>query len=620
MALLVVVVLGVPQMASAGQPAVQAPTGPQSGGVFTGVYTFDTYISCVGGASFNSSYSNNLNGTHQFAFYGAADGSLLVTIDGGGMMLVTSCGDPFAGPMTNVANYTVTECSGCTPPPTPSPTPSPTPTPTPTPTPGGGGGGNNGGSGSGGHQAGGGGSNSGPAAGGSTDSPAPPSGSDTPTPGASTAPATSAAPTASPKQRHINLPPAIAAPASSGLNLAWLGALLLLAALLIWFIVAWRRSQKVRDHMHALFLPVTIRLEPRLFRVRAFFHRLAPTIHGRDQPKRRGLAPHRHSGRIMAHHHTSYPALVFLLLLTGILAAAASRASSADSSATTLSLTVLGPPPTQAATIDDPTDGEHFSNNTQTVRGTCPNGLMVEIWRNGVFAGSTLCDINGLYAVVITLVPNANALVARDVDGLGQYGPDSGTVTVYYDVPPPPTPTPTPSATPTPSRSPRPSRSPAPSSTPSPAPTPTLLITATQHLYQGADTTAPVQWSVTIGGGRSPFQVTWDWGDGKSDSEYVNADGSIQMSHQYSKPGTYQVTVTAVDALGHHALLQVITVVNGAVTPASLGQANPESDGGNLIFVWPLLIFTGLMVSSFWLGERHKLAVWQPLHSAIGGA
>src|SRR5258706_13623234 len=61
-ALLAVVVLGVPNFAQAGQPSVQAPTGPESGGVFTGTYTFVTYISCSAGGSFNSSYSNSLEG------------------------------------------------------------------------------------------------------------------------------------------------------------------------------------------------------------------------------------------------------------------------------------------------------------------------------------------------------------------------------------------------------------------------------------------------------------------------------------------------------------------------------------------------------------------------------
>ncbi len=139
MALLVVVVLGVPGGASAGPPAVQAPTGSMSGGYFNGVYTFNTYISCSGGFNFSSSYSNSLEGTHNFAFWGAADGSLLVAIDSGGLQLVTSCGDPFTGPNSNVANYTVTKYT--TPPPTPPPPRAPPPPPPPpAPGPPGGGG------------------------------------------------------------------------------------------------------------------------------------------------------------------------------------------------------------------------------------------------------------------------------------------------------------------------------------------------------------------------------------------------------------------------------------------------------------------------------------------------
>jgi len=219
-------------------------------------------------------------------------------------------------------------------------------------------------------------------------------------------------------------------------------------------------------------------------------------------------------------------------------------------------------------------------------------------------------------------VPDANTLIARDVDGLGQYGPDSGSITVYYDAPPPPTPSPTPSVapTPTPSATPGSSRTTIPKPSASPAPAiPTLLITASQHLFQGADTDTPVQWTVTISGGRGPYHIAWDWGDGSSDNELATAEGPVQMSHRYAKPGTYQVTVSGVDALGHRALLQVVTVVNGPVTAASFGQANPNSDQGNLIFVWPLLTVAGLVVASFWLGEHHKLALWQPPSSATSG-
>jgi len=44
MALLVVVVLGIPKIASAGPPTVQAPTGHMSGGYFDGVYTYDILV------------------------------------------------------------------------------------------------------------------------------------------------------------------------------------------------------------------------------------------------------------------------------------------------------------------------------------------------------------------------------------------------------------------------------------------------------------------------------------------------------------------------------------------------------------------------------------------------
>lgn len=134
-ALLVVIVLGLPRDVTASAPSVQPPTGQQSGGVFygPGPYTFATYISCDAGPSFSGSYSNALEGTHTFTFVGAADGSLLVRIDGGGAQLITSCGNPTS--TSTVATYTVDYSYSAPPPPTtPTPTPPPPP-PTHPPTP-----------------------------------------------------------------------------------------------------------------------------------------------------------------------------------------------------------------------------------------------------------------------------------------------------------------------------------------------------------------------------------------------------------------------------------------------------------------------------------------------------
>src|ERR1700683_822366 len=262
MALLVVVVLVVPQVASAGQPSVQPPTGPESGGVFTGIYTFDTYISCSGGPSFNSSYSNNLDGTHTFAFYGSADGSLLVTIDGGGYMLVTSSGNPLTGPITNVADYTVTKGT----PPSPTPTPTATPTPssrpsaTPTPPAGGGTGKGSGSSGSGAAT---------PAASGASATPTPATDTATPAPEAGSAVSSPSLET-SPAQSRPSTSRDVAAGASTGANqrrLVWpviIFAVVLIAILL----AAARRSQRLRERFHTALAPLRLRLEPYLVRIR----------------------------------------------------------------------------------------------------------------------------------------------------------------------------------------------------------------------------------------------------------------------------------------------------------------------------------------------------------------
>ncbi|MDB5179203.1 MAG: hypothetical protein JWN01_1146 [Patescibacteria group bacterium] len=617
MALLVVVVLGVPGFVSAGQPAVQAPTGAQSGGVFTGTYTFNTYISCTSGLSYNSSYSNNLEGTHTFAFYGSTDGSLLVTIDGGGMMLINSCGDPFTPPHTNVANYTVVKDST---PPSPTPTPTPPPaTPTPTANPGGSSGGGTGQS-TGGGQA--------PAKGGGA-TPAPAAGA-TPTPTASPGamppaalPLASGSPSPAATPRPRPLPAVLAgAPKPQNRVLGWSGLGMGILALLGLLVLGLRRP-RLRANIRSALTPPRLFLEPYWFRMRRWIGLRRHAI-GHDLPRRRGLSAHHHSGKLLAHHHTSYPALAFLVLVATVLAAGASYGTQAASSV--VSLTVTGPPPSTPATIDDPADADRFATNAQTIRGTCPSGLLVEFYRNTAFAGSGQCDINGLYAVLITLVPGQNDLVARDADALNQYGPDSNIISIFYDPPPPPSPTPTPSPTPSlaPSAAPgipRPTVTPTPKTSPqppaTPAPAPVFLLDANQHSYQGADIGTPVNLTITLRSGRPPYHLTWQWGDNVTSQSQADAAGDISQDHTYKQPGSYQVTVRAVDALGRESVIQIMVVVNGPVAAAALTNQRDTRQPGNLAVAWPFLGLSGIVVLSFWLGERHRLSIQRPLAAAL---
>jgi hypothetical protein len=618
MALVAVVVLGVPKIASAGQPSVQAPTGPKSGGVFTGTFTFITYIYCTTGPSYQSTYSSNLEGTNTFTFYGAGDGSLLLSINGGGQFLLNSCGDPFTGSHTVAAVYTFTKNSSA-PPPTPTPAPPPTPSPTPTTAHGSGSGGSGG-------SAGGGGTGSSNSSAAATEQPDASNAGDSgaaPTPVASqgaAGPAIGLPQTRAAGQAAATLPSSGILEPGLGLATIPIGRTTMAVArstfitiLLSLFLAAWWRRRHPKDRLAPTRLDrAALRLEPYTFRLRRAIKRLLRSIrarffvHHKDAPKSHGFSPHWHSGKLTAHHHTSYASLAFLLLLAGVITSAATVSTFAASESSILSLTVQGAPPATGATISQPTDGQHFSTSTTTVRGNCPTGVFVEIWRNGTFAGSTICDLTGLYNVLTTLVPGQNNLVARVVDALGQYGPDSGTVTVFYDLPQP-TPTPSPTSAPIPG----PAHVSGPSAgapgTPGMSP---FIITSTHHYFEGAKPGAPVKWEMAISGGRPPYQLTWDWGDGEKTVSRSPAAGAISASHSYSSAGTYQVTVRATDAAGAEAVVQVVTVVNGEGAAGIEIRSKP--DPGVLVFIWPLLVVAALLTGSFWLGERFKYDTKRP--------
>ena len=662
-----VLVLGIPHKVAASSPSVMAPAGPSTGGYFTGTYTFDIYISCQSGLSYSTSYSNSLEGTHTFSFDGAADGSLMLRIDGGGDLIIYSCGDPT--PSYLVSSYTVSRdttspsvginspADGATtsassvavavaagdatsgvgqvrvngvaasfsagvwnatiglnvgsntvvaiaqdragntasasisvnrsapsggggPPASPPPsggvqaTPTPyvapyrgttsTQTPPPDPTP----------------------------------TPAP-----TPSAEASSTPVTVARASSTPTPSHT--PPVSATSTKPGpiLNAKWVAWMkgfgyLAVSISILYVIFGVRR---VRRSLFYRFNSIRLRLNPYLFRLRLF-------IRGKEHDiQRSGIWSHKkHTGKIVAHHHTNYPALVFLMLCTTVFSASYAYSGRAATSDSTLSLTVLGPAPTVGASINSPTTGASVSNPLLQVSGGCPVGLAVELYRNGGFAGSTYCDASGAYIITLTLVEGSNTLIARDVDGLGQYGPDSNNVTVTYTVPPPsPSPSPTPSPSMSPSKSPSavagPRRS-TPQKTNIPVATNVqpFTIDTDQHYYQGVNPGDNVTWHLKIIGGTPPFEVLWSWGDGTSDKISTTDRQSSSTAHQYKSPGFYKVTVTVTDQSGRKSLIQLLVVVNGA---GSFATTTSPHEFGNLFPIWPVLAGTMLLTISFWLGE-----------------
>jgi hypothetical protein len=122
----------------------------------------------------------------------------------------------------------------------------------------------------------------------------------------------------------------------------------------------------------------------------------------------------------------SFSIAAFFLVL-GAQPAHAQSSDPEQSGSVGLTGTISAPPPTQGASITFPTNGQSFTEMPVPVRGLCPKGLLVKLFKNNVFAGSVQCD-NGTFELSIDLFTGTNELIARVYDELDQPGPDSSTV------------------------------------------------------------------------------------------------------------------------------------------------------------------------------------------------
>jgi hypothetical protein len=232
--------------------------------------------------------------------------------------------------------------------------------------------------------------------------------------------------------------------------------------------------------------------------------------------------------------------------------------------------------PKQGATIVVPSNGQVFHALPITVSGLCPSNLLVEIFKNNVFAGSTTCA-NGSYSLQIDLFDGQNDLVARVYDSLNQAGPDSNTVSVTF-------------------------------SQSLPGNGPRMFLTSA-YAERGAQPGTSLTWPLTLSGGTGPYAISVDWGD-QSQPELLSrkSAGDFNIDHVYAKAGTYKITVKATDANGQAAFLQLVGVGNGPIK-----QTAGSSNGNSIIVInnnrllIPLIAALVVALLSFWLGKKHGL-------------
>jgi hypothetical protein len=252
--------------------------------------------------------------------------------------------------------------------------------------------------------------------------------------------------------------------------------------------------------------------------------------------------------------------------------------------------TVPGPAPTTQARILTPVNGSTVTNLPGTVSGICKAGLVISIYSNGIFIGSTVCSTGGSFNLPVNLFVGTNILIARVSDALGQYGPDSDAVTVTYSSPT--------------------------LNLPSGVAAARQFFLTTDSPSRGGTPTNALTASVTIVGGFAPYALNVDWGDGSTQLVSRQFDGALALSHTYAQAGVYHVTITGTDGSGNSALLQIVTVING---PVAVTGASTNNGPTILVSVWPLYVLASLFVFMFYLGERRELHKLRRRHQLISG-
>ena len=235
-------------------------------------------------------------------------------------------------------------------------------------------------------------------------------------------------------------------------------------------------------------------------------------------------------------------------------------------------------PPTRGARITVPGNGASFSNSPITVSGICPNGLLVQVFNNGVMVGATMCR-SGSFSMQVSLFAGQNELTALVYDELGQAGPNSNVVTVRYN-------------------------------DADFGSFGELITLTSSYGRRSAQAGNNLTWPLQLSGGSGPYAFSIDWGDG-SEVQLMSQSlaGVVNISHVYKNAGIYQVNVKVTDSNGVSAFLQLVAVANGQVDgSAGTEELEEKATQPKPTILWiPTIVAFMLLIPSYWLGRRSQL-------------
>jgi hypothetical protein len=127
---------------------------------------------------------------------------------------------------------------------------------------------------------------------------------------------------------------------------------------------------------------------------------------------------------------TLHPVSIMLQLCVGVLLVFSTISAFGDT--ITVTAAVQAALPATAATIDQPSDGTHVTDQTLAISGSCPPASYVDLFINSVYADVDTCS-GGTYTITTLLQPGPNVVSVQDYNVLNELGPVSTPITVYFD-------------------------------------------------------------------------------------------------------------------------------------------------------------------------------------------
>ncbi len=279
-----------------------------------------------------------------------------------------------------------------------------------------------------------------------------------------------------------------------------------------------------------------------------------------------------------------HPTMSFGLLIAGVLLAALTFKAAADTY--TVHAVVGASKLTSGATITSLVNGQTVPNRPITVSGDCPNESYIKLQRNGTFSGAALCT-NNRFHIQSDLIQGRNDLQAQAFTVTDQPSPLSAVRTVIY--------------------------SPA-AGTADVKPSGFKL--AGDYRFTIIPTSEAYNWKLRPVAGLPPYDVQVDWGDGEKTVMKITNDSDFGLHHNYKARGQYPVNVTATDVNRRKTTMQLVAFIRepndtfaaGSIISRSSGVSDIAANGPYqwLYYAWPTYAVIGMMVMSFWLGERRE--------------